>query len=248
MKIKLFLMSVLMLVSASSFAQFTQGNGKLSRNSENGWKSFYVQYNSIGTSYSFSDDEGMEDWKDSGLKNKLTGIAVGYNNASSLSQTIPLFLEYGGGIQYSWYYSSGEYYDCRDISVKISLLSIKAPISFIYRVDIPNSDLHIEPNVGFDFRVNIYGDLKYDYTLFGKHAKGSMNILDKDDCNKSPVSIFQVGWHIGLNLPFNRYYIGLAYSKDISKIYKNGTNIKKIYSGFEKIKLSSISITAGIRF
>ena len=57
MRINLFLTSVLMLVSTSLFAQFTQVNGKLSRNSENGWKSFYVQYNSIGAKRFLKDDD-----------------------------------------------------------------------------------------------------------------------------------------------------------------------------------------------
>ena len=54
MRIKLLIISTLMLVCASSFAQFTQGKGKSSSNSDNGWKSFYVQYNNIGTDYSFT--------------------------------------------------------------------------------------------------------------------------------------------------------------------------------------------------
>lgn len=104
MRINLFLMSVLMLVSTSLFAQFTQINGKLSRNSENGWKSFYVQYNSIGAKRFLKDDDQFyfDNWMDrcrkgfieECLKSNLDGITMGYNYARKVN---PIFLEYGGG-------------------------------------------------------------------------------------------------------------------------------------------------------
>ena len=54
MKIKFLALVAAMMISTTSFAQFSQS--KSSSNSSNeiskGWNSLYVQYNSIGTSYS----------------------------------------------------------------------------------------------------------------------------------------------------------------------------------------------------
>lgn len=66
MKIKFLALVAAMMISTTSFAQFAQfSQSKSSSNSSNeiskGWNSLYVQYNSIGTSYSLSSfDYGSE--------------------------------------------------------------------------------------------------------------------------------------------------------------------------------------------
>lgn len=245
MRIKLLIISTLMLVCASSFAQFTQGKGKSSSNSDNGWKSFYVQYNNIGTDYSFKDAEDQEDWNEVGLKDKMSGICIGYGKATPLSSSLPLFLEYGGGGQYSWYSCKsnvGYYYEKNsNIDVKLSLLSFKAPVGLAYIYTIPNSELSIEPSAGLYVRVNVYGNLNAKETYssyYSDKEQLELNILKDKDCNGDAASIFQVGCHIGFNISYANYFIGISYNKDLSKIY----------DGYASVKLNTTSITAGIRF
>lgn len=52
MKIKLFTLVAAMMVSLTSFAQFSQSKGSSSSEVSKGWNSVYVQYNNLGTSYS----------------------------------------------------------------------------------------------------------------------------------------------------------------------------------------------------
>lgn len=245
MRINLFLTSVLMLVSTSLFAQFTQVNGKLSRNSENGWKSFYVQYNSIGAKRFLKDDDQFyfDNWMDrcrkgfieECLKSNLDGITMGYNYARKVN---PIFLEYWGAIQYGWYSNFGRYPDTAwSVKVKLSIISIKVPISALYHIQLPNSDMGLEPNAGFDFRFNVYGKIK-GAEIANVEDEYSVNLFDSDNCNDEPLKRFQIGWHIGLNAVYKSVFLGVSYGSDLSKIY----------DGYAGVKLNMTSITAGIRF
>lgn len=104
MKIKFLALVAAMMISTTSFAQFSQS--KSSSNSSNeiskGWNSLYVQYNSIGTSYSLSSfNDRNEDYGDeyqkaidnSGLSDKLNAFSIGYNRAINLTPSTPLYLE-----------------------------------------------------------------------------------------------------------------------------------------------------------
>lgn len=88
MKIKFLALVAAMMISTTSFAQFSQS--KSSSNSSNeiskGWNSLYVQYNSIGTSYSLSSFNDRDyDYGDiyqkaidnSGLSEKLNAFSIG---------------------------------------------------------------------------------------------------------------------------------------------------------------------------
>ena len=96
MKIKFLALVAAMMISTTSFAQFSQS--KSSSNSSNeiskGWNSLYVQYNSIGTSYSLSSfNDRYEDYGDeyqkaidnSGLSEKLNAFTIGYNRAINVA-------------------------------------------------------------------------------------------------------------------------------------------------------------------
>lgn len=242
MRIKLLLICAAMLFSTMSFAQFTQGKSQSNNCSNNGWRGLYVQYNGIGANYQFEKDEYWDEWKDSGLKDKMSGVALGYNQSTKMSSNIPLFIEYGGGVQYAWYSGSVTHNSQYTESVKISYLSIKAPVSIVYQFQIPNTDLSLEPTAGLDCRLNVYGKADYkERWEFGYRVDedyDNINLLDKKDNNGSPISIFQIGWHIGLNAVFKNYFIGISYGSDLSKIY----------DGYADVKLNQTSVTAGFRF
>lgn len=227
-----------------SFAQFTQGKSQSNNHSNTGWRSLYIQCNGIGANYQFEEKEYWDAWKDSGLKDKMSGATLGYNQSTKISQNIPLFIEYGGGVQYAWYSGSVTHSYEHTESVKISYFSIKAPVSIAYQFQIPNTNtaLSLEPSAGFDFRLNVYGKADYkDRWELGYRVNedyDNINLLDKKDNNGSPISIFQIGWHIGLNVVLKNYFIGISYGSDLSKIY----------DGYADVKLNQTSVSAGFRF
>lgn len=178
-----------------------------------GWNTIYLQWNPS----SFSQEIGSSE--------SFTGFSVGFNHAFGLTQSIPLYLEAGIGVQYSFW--DGTYLRIPDC--KIKLLSAKVPVSLMYKFDIPNSTISIVPNAGLDMRFNILGKLKNDeYEEYLK--KSSFNLFDKDDMGGDDYTWnrFQIGWHVGVNFMFNnQFLVGASYGTDFSEIAKNS----KVHTG-----------------
>lgn len=205
-------------MSTISFAQFTNATSA----DIGDYNTVYLQWNPS----SFVPDEGDSKF--------FNGFSAGYNHAFSLSRSIPLYVEAGLGIQYSFW--SGDMYvplkyksDAKNYEVKIKdadikLLSAKVPLSLAYKFDIPNSNISIIPNAGVDFRFNILAKLNND------ELKESINLFDDDLSYLGEGSEglklgetwkrFQVGWHVGVNFMFNNtFMIGGSYGTDFTTIW-----------------------------
>jgi opacity protein-like surface antigen len=250
MKIKFLALVAAMMISTTSFAQFAQfAQSKSSSNSSNeiskGWNSLYVQYNSIGTSYSLSSfdygDEYQKAIDNSGLSDKLNAFSIGYNRAINLTPSTPLYLEVGAALQYAFY--SDEITD-HDVEVTLkftaNMLTAKVPVSLLYHVAIPNSDFAIEPFAGIDFKYNIIGTAKAksEKTYNNKTYEEKIdNIFDKKDCDGHQANRFQAGWHVGANFVYKKAFIGISYGQDFSKFHDD-----------IDLKFNTLSATLGCRF
>ena len=197
------------ITTAGSVGDYAVGN-------YDGWSTIYLQWNPS----SFSPEVGSSE--------SFTGFSAGFNHAFGLTQSIPLYVEAGIGVQYSFwdgdYYLiyEGNYKKIKDSKIKV--LSTKVPVSLMYKFDIPNSTISIVPNAGLDMRFNILGKLKSDD--LGK----SVNLFDKDDMGLDDWTWnrFQIGWHVGVNFMFNnKFLVGATYGTDFSEIAKN----MKIHTG-----------------
>lgn len=250
MKIKFLALVAAMMINTTSFAQFSQS--KSSSNSSNeiskGWNSLYVQYNSIGTSYSLSSfNDRDEDYGDeyqkaidnSGLSDKLNAFSIGYNRAINLTPSTPLYLEVGAALQYAFYSDETTDHDV-EVTLKFTtnMLTAKVPVSLLYHIDIPNSDFAIEPFVGIDFKYNIIGTAKRTYKYYGKTKKDKIdNIFDKKKCDGHQANRFQAGWHVGANFVYKKAFIGISYGQDFSKFHDD-----------IDLKFNTLSATLGCRF
>lgn len=260
MKIKFLALAAAMMISTTSFAQFSQSKSSSSSSNEisKGWNSLYVQYNSIGTSYSLSSfnnkyedygDEYQKEIDKSGLSEKLNAFSIGYNRAINLTPSTPLYLEIGAALQYA-FYSDDYSEDYENSYYKYyykftgSMLTAKVPVSLLYHVAIPNSDFAIEPFVGIDFKYNIIGSAKvkseetssYNNKTRKKEEKVD-NIFDKKDCDGHPANRFQAGWHVGANFVYKKAFIGISYGQDFSKFHDD-----------IDLKFNTLSATLGCRF
>ena len=206
------------IVSSRSSRITTTGSvGDYAVGNYDGWNTIYLQWNPSSLS------------PEVGSSESFTGFSVGFNHAFSLTQSIPLYVEAGIGIQYSfwdgdyYYLYEGEYFKLKDSKIKI--LSAKVPVSLMYKFDIPNSTISIVPNAGLDLRFNILGKLKNDQL-----EKSSYNLFDKDDMRSddNTWNRFQIGWHVGVNFMFNnQFLVGASYGTDFSEIRKS----YKIHTG-----------------
>lgn len=256
MKIKFLALVAAMMISTTSFAQFSQS--KSSSNSSNeiskGWNSLYVQYNSIGTSYSLSSFNDRDyDYGDiyqkaidnSGLSEKLNAFSIGYNRAINLTPSTPLYLEVGAALQYAFYSdetTEKNHDEEGTLKFTANMLTAKVPVSLLYHIDIPNSDFAIEPFVGIDFKYNIIGTAKSEeaYKYYGETKKDEDkidNIFDKKKCDGHQANRFQAGWHVGANFVYKKAFIGISYGQDFSKFH-----------GDIDLKFNTLSATLGCRF
>lgn len=263
MKIKFLALAAAMMISTTSFAQFSQSKSSSSSSNEisKGWNSLYVQYNSIGTSYSLSSfKDKYEDYGDEyqkvngGLSDKLNAFTIGYNRAINVAPSIPLYVEFGAALQYAFYSDEasdedeGSYYT-EKYTVKYTghILTAKVPVSLLYHIAIPNSDFAIEPFAGVDFKYNISGSGKQKETgeysnrgddpeIYEETTKID-NIFDKKKCDGHQANRFQAGWHIGANIVYKKAFVGISYGQDFSKFQDQAD-----------LKFNTLSATLGCRF
>jgi opacity protein-like surface antigen len=209
--IKALFTAALLAVSTSVWAQ--SANTGVSSSDNEGWKTFYLQWNPSTLSPS------------GGESSSFTGLSLGINNATSLTSSIPLYLEYGIGLQYS-FKSETE----GSFKTSFNLFSAKIPVSLVYDFQIPNTNIAIDPYVGVDLRGNVFGNIKYEY---GGESQ-SYNLFSKDDMGDGNTwKRFQFGWHVGVNAKFNnKFLVGVSYGTDFTDIS-------------EKVKIHTASITLG---
>lgn len=221
MKFKTLLLAAALMVCASASAQFTNASSKKSSSSTevtSGWNNLYVQYNS----HKFNDNDNALFHKGS-----MDGFTIGYNRGIGLSSSMPLYLEVGGGLQYS----TGSNDD-----VDVHLLSVVAPVSVLYHFSFPNSTIGIEPLAGLNFRYNGWGEIKDDEDTYDPFSD--------DDTDDNPANRFQVGLHLGVNAVFKKFVLGLKYNISLSNFWK----VKGGYKETTDIKFNTFTISAGFRF
>ena len=163
--IKFFAVAALMIIATSASAQFTNTSTKSSSSSSSvstdGWSTFWVEWNPLSIKHNEknADDESA------------TAFSIGYSQAFSVSANLPLFVEAGLGVQYSFNSKDiseeldYDFGDDMDPQLKTNLFSAKIPINLIYAFQIPNSSVSIMPYVGANLRYNISGKNKLEMNL-----------------------------------------------------------------------------------
>lgn len=222
-KIRLFAVFALLTVCATSFAQFTNSSSSSSSTtSSDEWSTVWVEWNPSSLEPSEGDSQSF------------TGLSVGWSKAFSLSSSSPLFIEGGLGLQYSFYSEDVEGYDYEG-TVKANVFSVKAPINFVYRYNLPNSNISLSPFAGITLRYNLSGKLKFEYD---DEDSEEIDLFDKDDMGSKDATFkrFQIGWQIGAKALFNnKVSLGISYGSDLSEIAK-------------KVKIKTTSISLGFIF
>ena len=215
-KVKLFAVFALLFVCATSYAQFANSSSASSTTaSAEEWSTFWVEWNP--SSFEPSKGDGQS----------FTGISVGYSKSFGVSSNLPLFVEGGLGLQYS-FYSEEDY----DITEKLTMFSVKVPVNLVYRYNLPNSTVSLCPFAGVTLRYNLSGNMKYEYEdeddYYDDEEDYEYNLFDKDDMGSKDATWkrFQIGWQIGAKAIFNnKLSLAVSYGSDFSEIVKK-TKVK----------------------
>ncbi|HJG77507.1 outer membrane beta-barrel protein [Phocaeicola barnesiae] len=191
-----------------------------------GWSRIYVSYTPSKMKFDDSDDDI-----------KFKGFTVGWLRGFGLTQSLPLYMEAGAGIQYRSYkdedsesYGGYEY----SYSEKLTMLSLNIPLNLLYRFNITD-DFSISPYFGLDFRINLLGKNKYEETGYGETDSEDWNLFDDDDMGGEPWKRFQAGWHIGVGLDYRAIHLGVEYGTDFNEIV-------------DETKFATTSVTLGFNF
>lgn len=220
--LKFVLAAVMASFCLGASAQFTNSGGRSTSTSSantDAWSSLYFQFNPSTMNI---DVHGAKD-------QDFTGLLVGYSKAFSISSSIPLFIEAGGALEYS-FYSEDEY---GDGETNFSMLSIKVPVNVVYNYQFPNSTVALAPYAGLRLRANLLAKEKYEYGSYSS----TVDLFDEDDMGKDYTwKRIQIGAQLGANVKFNnKFFVGAGYGFDFSEIA-------------EKCTISEFSLTAGFIF
>ena len=216
---KTLVVAALLAVSATASAQFTNSSSSSSSSSANTeeWNTIWFEYspNKFKVDVKDADDQSF------------TGLSLGYSHAFSLSQKLPLFLEAGLGLQYSFYSEDYTEYTSGGDKLKFNMFSAKIPVSLIYKFDVSNSNISLMPYLGARMRFNISAKQKLEIAEDTFEDRGGesydINLFDKEDMgsDKATWNRFQIGWQIGLKARFaDKFLVGVSYSNDFSEIAK----------------------------
>jgi hypothetical protein len=141
-----------------------------------------------------------------GSSESFTGLALNFTHATSISNSTPLFIEFGLGAQYSTY-------DKNHLSFNV--VSAKVPLNIVYDFAIPNSTISLDPYVGLKFRFNAWGKAEYSYN-------GRKTSIDLFDSNEGNWKRFQAGMQLGVKARFNNtFFVGIGYGFDFNEIGDN---------------------------
>ena len=235
---------------------------------QSGHSSFYVQYNLLGVGEfaDYLDDMDAE-------SERLNGLSLGFNKAFSITPSVPLFIEIGAGLTYAWakFYdeedefdcSAGnddDYYGCDDeysyhVKTTSQHLMVNVPINLMYKFQIPNSSITLEPYVGVNVKAHILGKMKnkmkYDACCDDmedileewaeEEEEYDVNYFDKKDMDgkKYVAKRVNIGWQIGANVDFGKAFVGISYGSDFNKFMERGR---------DDWKFSATNFTVGLRF
>lgn len=165
------------------------------------------------------------------VSTKYNAVSVNYDQARLLPVSLPLYVQYGAGLQYTW---KTEKLD--GVKDSDTFLTLKVPVSVLYQFEVPNVPLTIMPYAGLNLQAHLLGQSKTSYE--GESEKFSY--FSKDDMNGDPYNRFVVGWQIGARFMYQDYFIGLSYNGPVTNLYK--------YSSDLKVRNSQFNISVGLRF
>ena len=210
---KLIVMAVLAAMGLQAQAQIVSSRSSMVTREvidRGGWSTFGVEY--LPSTFSYDGDHDSETYN---------AFALNYTQAISIASSIPLFIEWGIGAQYSFWDNDHKSYD-----YSWHFVSAKIPINVIYDISFPNSTIHLDPFVGVKFRGNIWGQIKEDYS-------GKSETYDLFDKNEGNCNRFQVGLQAGMKVRLNKFFLGIGYGIDFSEFCeKTKINELKLMAGF----------------
>lgn len=217
---KLLILAVIAVVGLSASAQFANSSSSSAYDNK-GWSTIYAEWNPMSMYYTGKGD--VDDVN-------FNAFSLGFNRAFALSQSTPIYLETGLAAQFMFRSDTeeeGGTYWWKE-TLRTQMLSLKAPVNFLYKWNIPNSSVELMPFLGLSLRANIWGQQKeieegYDPGEPNNQYSGSesWSLFDKKEMEEGQWKRFQIGWQVGVKARFNeKFIIGGSFGTDFMDIVK----------------------------
>lgn len=214
-------------------------------------------YNRIAVGYSPL-KINWQDKQDENFKQcPLTGsISIGYVHGSNIVKSLPLFIEYGATLQYSFGKSQSKtkYGSSANYSVNTAkMFSVNVPVNVALRLGFKSNKIAIMPYAGLNLRCNIAGNIKQfkgavisnGFSASGGSHTTTYRLLDSSDDKSAmgdkALKRFQLGINAGVGFTFGKFYVGAGYTADVTKI-ANNADVDYVGS------LGTVNISVGLSF
>ena len=220
-----------MLMSVSASAQFMQSNGgsKAKASVEDVFNTVDLTYSPI----TMKETDGEGSYTDD-----FNGLSLNWAQARLLTDQLPIYLQYGAGVQFSWYTNSITA-DYSNVKTTTTFLTVKVPVNLLYNFAIPNTNLSVMPYLGLNAQVHVLGQKNTSREYEGETQTYKTNLFSKDDMVEDPYNRFVLGWQIGAMVSFDKYFVGIGYNGPVTNLYKYDD---------AKIQTSQVNISLGIMF
>lgn len=161
-------------------------------------------YNRVGLSYDLESMSASDDTYN------LNGFGVSYIHGFGVSASHPMFVETGIKM-YTGFYGDkimGFYDDdIMNVNMNITKLTFEVPVNFTYKFPFAANKMAISPYAGLNFKFNTVADLKMSAGGYSE----TVSMFDKDGMD---ANVVQLGWHIGANYQYSRFFAGLNFGTD----------------------------------
>ena len=186
------------------------------------------------TSYGYNKDYKLSYDDDEDPSFSTNGFGLNYIHGFGLSNSLPMFLEVGGNINFNFYSNTEEFKfmgETEKYKSQFQNINLQVPVNFVWRFNVVD-DLTIAPYVGLNFKVHFtskmraYMDGEWDDKAEEDEAKQWMNLFsddkDKGTGNKDLTwNRFQMGWHVGVTFQYSQWSLGVQYGTDFISAYRH---------------------------
>lgn len=241
---KLFVIAcALFALCTTASAQFMNAGGNAGGNGQGMSQDVESTFGTLRFSYSSMNIVSEYDGKKEGGFEEMNALSLEWTNAHNIMASQPLYLEYGAGLQWSFWSDEERNGDGDKYSQSVNFLAVKVPVSVVYDLAIPQTSFSIMPYAGLNLATYLLGQAETSYDSSEYSDSHTSSCFSDDDTEGEPWNRVVLGWQVGARVNFGKYFAGIGYEGPLTNF------LKKTYDG-EKYRVYSnqLNITLGWKF
>ncbi len=222
-------------------------------------------YNRVAISYDNTHFGYNKDYKadeDEDPSFSTNGFGLNYIHGFSLSNSLPMFLEVGGNVNFNFYSNTGEFKfagETEKYKSQFQNINLQVPVNFVWRFNVVE-DFTIAPYVGLNFKLHFvsktraYMDGDWEDKAEEDEAKEWTNLFsDSKDNGVGDKDFtwnrFQMGWHVGATFQYTQWSLGVQYGTDFIPAYSHTFKAEEGGKDFKPaINTGNLKLSVGYTF